>query len=197
MLRRQFQFHPDYPEKEKVNPMRKIWSIITLSILISNVVGALGQSPAVPSFQSSAEIERRVESLLGQMTLEEKIDLLSGVHGFFIRDVPRLTLPRLKMADGPIGVRNFGPATAMAGGIALAATWNPALAERVGAEIGRDARAKGVHFLLGPGVNIYRAPMNGRNFEYFGEDPFLASRIAVGYIKGVQGQGVSATVKHY
>ena len=101
------------------------------------------------------------------------------------------------MADGPIGVRNFGPATAMAGGIALAATWNPALAERVGAELGRDARAKGVHFLLGPGVNIYRAPMNGRNFEYFGEDPFLASRIAVGYIKGVQSQGVSATIKHF
>src|SRR6185436_7086232 len=87
--------------------------------------------------------------------------------------------------------------TAMAGGIGLAATWNPSLAERVGAEIGRDARAKGVHFLLGPGVNIYRAPMNGRNFEYFGEDPFLASRMAVGYIKGVQGQGVSATIKHF
>jgi len=85
----------------------------------------------------------------------------------------------------------------MAGGISLAATWNPELAERVGTEIGRDARAKGVHFLLGPGVNIYRAPMNGRNFEYLGEDPYLASRIAVGYIKGVQSQGVSATIKHY
>ena len=100
-------------------------------------------------------------------------------------------------ADGPGGVRNFGPATAMPSGIALAATWNTALAERVGTEIGRDARAKGVHFLLGPGVNIYRAPMNGRNFEYFGEDPFLASRITVGYVKGVQSQGVSATVKHF
>src|SRR3989442_12720539 len=85
----------------------------------------------------------------------------------------------------------------MAGGIALAATWNPALAERVGTEIGRDAKAKGAHFLLGPGVNIYRAPMNGRNFEYFGEDPFLASRIAVGDVKGVQSQGVSATIKHF
>src|SRR5207248_2468374 len=106
-------------------------------------------------------------------------------------------LPRLKMADGPLGVRNYGPATTMAGGISLAATWDPELAERVGAEIGRDARAKGVHFLLGPGVNIYRAPMNGRNFEYFGEDPFLASTIAVGYVKGVQSQGVSATIKHY
>jgi len=138
-----------------------------------------------------------VESILSQMTLEEKIDLLGGVDGFFIRDVSRLKLPRFRMADGPIGVRNFGPATAMAAGIALAASWNPVLAERVGTEIGRDARAKGVHFLLGPGVNIYRAPMNGRNFEYFGEDPYLASRVAVGYIKGVQSQGVSATIKHF
>ncbi len=123
--------------------------------------------------------------------------MLGGVEGFFVRGMPRLGLPKLKMADGPLGVRNYGPATAMAGGIALAATWNPTLAERVGTELGRDARAKGVHFLLGPGVNIYRSPMNGRNFEYFGEDPFLASRIAVGYINGVQSQGVSATVKHF
>lgn len=166
-------------------------------ILFSNIGSALGQSPAPPSFQSSAEVKGRVDALLSQMTLEEKIDLLGGVDGFFIRDVARLKLPRLKMADGPIGVRNFGPATAMAGGIGLTATWNPALAERVGAEIGRDARAKGVHFLLGPGVNIYRAPMNGRNFEYFGEDPYLASRIAVGYVKGVQAQGVTATIKHF
>src|SRR5260370_18743487 len=131
------------------------------------------------------------------MTLEEKIDLVGGVDGFFPRSLPRLSIPRLKMADGPIGVRNFGPATTMAGGIALAATWNPNLAEPAGAEIARDARAKGVHFLLGPAVNIYRAPMNGRNFEYFGEDPFLASRLAVAYIRGVQGQGVSATIKHF
>src|SRR5918997_1334961 len=101
------------------------------------------------------------------------------------------------MADGPNGVRHYGPATTMPSGIALAATWNPQLAERVGTEIARDARAKGVHFLLGPGVNIYRAPMNGRNFEYFGEDPFLAARTTVGYIRGVQSQGVAATVKHY
>ena len=77
----------------------------------------------------------------------------------------------------------------MAGGIALAASWNPALAERVGAELGRDARAKGVHYLLAPAVNIYRAPMNGRNFEYFGEDPFLASDSG-GLYQGVQRQGV-------
>src|SRR4030095_9483022 len=99
---------------------------------------------------SDLEIDTRVNSILSQLTLEEKIDLLGGVDGFFIRDVPRLKLPRFKMADGPIGVRNFGPATAMAAGIGLTATWNPALAERVGTRIGRDARAKGVHTLVGP-----------------------------------------------
>jgi beta-glucosidase len=180
------------------NAMRKQSSIFALLTLLSlNVIPALSQAPAPATASDTATVERRVESLLSKMTLEEKIDLLGGVDGFFIRGIPRLGLPRLKMADGPMGVRNFGRATAMAAGIGLAATWNSGLAERVGTEIGRDARAKGVHFLLGPGVNIYRAPMNGRNFEYFGEDPFLASRIAVGYIKGVQGQGVSATVKHF
>jgi beta-glucosidase len=166
---------------------------VILFLLALGVIPALAQPPSSPS----ANPDQRVESILGRMTLEEKIDLLGGVDGFFIRGIERLGLPRLKMADGPIGVRNYGPATTMAGGIALAATWNPSLAERVGTQIGRDARAKGVHFLLGPGVNIYRAPMNGRNFEYFGEDPFLASRIAVGYINGVQSQGVSATIKHF
>ena len=178
--------------------MRKHFLAVALLTLLSiNVIPVVAQSPALPTTPDTAAVERRVESILSKMTVEEKIDLLGGTDGFFIRAIPRLGLPRLKMADGPMGVRNFGPATAMAAGIGLAATWNAALAERVGTEIGRDARAKGVHFLLGPGVNIYRAPMNGRNFEYFGEDPFLASRIAVGYIKGVQAQGVSATVKHY
>jgi beta-glucosidase len=143
------------------------------------------------------DVERKVESILSQMTIEEKIDLLGGTHFFDVRDVPRLGLPLLHTADGPLGVRNHGPATVMAGGIALAATWNPALAEQTGTQLGRDARAKGKHFLLGPGVNIYRSPLNGRNFEYFGEDPWLAARMAVGYVQGVQSQGVCATIKHF
>jgi beta-glucosidase len=145
---------------------------------------------------SSPEVEARVESLLKKLTLEEKIDLIGGVDDFYIRANDKIGLPRLKMADGPIGVRNYGPSTVF-GGIGLAATWDPELAARVGATIGQDARARGVHFMLGPGVNIYRAPMNGRNFEYFGEDPFLAARIAVAYIEGMQSQGVSATIKHF
>jgi len=170
-----------------------LWrSSSVVGVIILFCLCGFSQSPA-----SSPQIEQRINSILGQMTTEEKIDLLGGVDDFYTRGVPRLGVPRFKMADGPLGVRNYGPSTTMAGGIALAATWNPHLAESVGIEIGRDARARGVHFLLAPGVNIYRAPMNGRNFEYFGEDPFLASRIAVAYINGVQSQGVSATVKHF
>src|ERR1700678_4712425 len=131
------------------------------------------------------------------MTLEEKIDLLGGVNLFGMRGVPSLGVPSLTAADGPFGVRNFTRTTVIAGGPALAATWNPELAQRIGAELGQDARSRGVHYYLAPGVNIYRSPLNGRNFEYFGEDPYLAARIAVGYIDGVQSQGVSATAKHF
>ncbi len=162
------------------------------------VVGAAQSHAVAPAGSASAAaIDSRAESILQRMSLEQEIDLIGGVNGFFIRAMPDLGLPALKMADGPMGVRNFGPATAMAGGINLAATWDADLARKVGEQIGRDARAKGVNFLLGPGVNLYRAPMNGRNFEYFGEDPYLASRIAVGYIDGVQSEGVSATIKHF
>jgi beta-glucosidase len=141
--------------------------------------------------------EKRVEAILKKMTLEEKIDTLGGVNSFFVRANPRLGLPELKMADGPFGIRKSGPSTTYAAGIALAASWDVDLVERVGAMLGRDARARGVHFLLAPAVNIYRAPLCGRNFEYFGEDPWLASRVAVAYVKGVQSQGVSATIKHF
>jgi beta-glucosidase len=155
---------------------------------------------SMPAFSQMASpsqaTEARVDSMLKQLTLEEKIDLIGGVDDFYIRAIPKIGLPRLKMADGPVGVRNYGPSTVF-GGLGLPATWNPALAEQVGKVIGEDARSRGVHFMLGPGVNIYRAPMNGRNFEYFGEDPFLASRLAVGYIEGMQSQGVSATIKHF
>jgi len=151
---------------------------------------------AAPVRSGESPDEARIEAILAKMTLEQKIDYIGGSDGFYIRAIPELGLPAFRMADGPMGVRNGGPATATAG-INLAATWDTDLAERVGVQIGRDARAKGVNFLLGPGLNIYRAPMNGRNFEYYGEDPFLAGRIAVGYVTGVQSQGVSATAKHY
>jgi beta-glucosidase len=168
---------------------RKVQRIFVLLLLF--ILPAFCQTP-----QATQATEARVDSLLKQLTLEEKIDLLSGVDDFYIRDIKHIGLPRLKMADGPLGVRNYGPATSF-GGIGLAATWDPELVPRMGTVIGEDARARGVHFLLGPGVNIYRAPQCGRNFEYFGEDPFLSARTAVAYIKGVQSQGVSATIKHF
>jgi beta-glucosidase len=166
--------------------------VVAVCALLLFALPSIAQTKPTP-----AEVEKRVDAILSKMTLEEKIDYISGTRDFYVRAMPNLNVPELKMSDGPIGVRNYGPSTTYAAGIGLAATWNPELAQQVGAGIGRDARARGVHFMLGPGVNIYRSPMNGRNFEYFGEDPFLASRIAVGYIDGMQAQGVSATIKHY
>ena len=162
----------------------------------------LGVTMAVPAaaqlpMRADTGVERRVQSILVQMTPEEKIDLLGGINAFDVPGLARVGLPPRGTSDSPFGIRADGPSTVYAAGIGLAATWNPELAERVGAQVGRDARARGRHYNLGPGVNIYRLPLNGRNFEYYGEDPWLASRIAVGFISGVQSQGVSSTIKHY
>ncbi len=142
--------------------------------------------------------QQQIDGIIRKMTLEEKIDYIGGT-GFAVRAMPSLSLPSLEMSDGPFGVRsNTGlPSTTYAEGIGLAASWDRTLASEVGGAIGRDARARGVHYMLGPGTNIYRSPRNGRNFEYFGEDPFLAGEMDAGYITGMQQQGVSATVKHY
>jgi beta-glucosidase len=153
--------------------------------------------PAQAPSTSNPVSERRVDSLLAKLTLEEKIGLLGGVNIFDVPGLARVGIPQLGTADSPFGVRATGPSTLYVGGIALAATWNTQLAERVGTEIGRDARARGKNYSLGPGVNIYRSALNGRNFEYLGEDPFLASRMVVPFITGLQRQGVSATVKHF
>jgi beta-glucosidase len=151
-----------------------------------------------PAMAQTTGVEERVESILKQMTIEEKIGLIGGAGSLFdIRGVPRLNVPSMTAADGPFGVRNFTRTNVYAGGIALAASWNTDLAQRIGTQLGREARSRGVHFYLAPGVNIYRAPQNGRNFEYYGEDPYLAGRTAAALISGVQSQGVAATVKHY
>jgi beta-glucosidase len=152
---------------------------------------------AQPAATSNPLIERRVDQILRQMTLDEKIDYIGGTHDFYVRPIPRLQIPSLRMSDGPMGVHDYGPTTAYPAPIALAASWDVDLAERVGKSMGNDARARGVHFILAPGMNIYRAPMCGRNFEYLGEDPFLASRMAVSLIEGIQGRGVIATAKHF
>lgn len=142
--------------------------------------------------------QERAEALVREMTLEEKIAFVGGSRdGFHLGPVRRLGIPEIRLADGPQGVRNDTRSTLYASGVAAAATWNPALVREMGTALGQDARARGVHVLLGPGVNICRSPLCGRNFEYFGEDPLLAARTAAAYIEGVQSQGVMATVKHF
>lgn len=159
---------------------------------------------------SQAPLEDRVSDLLGRLTLDEKISLIHGDSKFTTAAVPRLGIPRRWMSDGPHGVReDVGPDTWNAAGrtddfstfmpvnINLAATFNPDMATEYGAVIGQEARARGKHIMLGPGMNIMRTPLNGRNFEYLGEDPFLASRMVVNYIKGAQAQGIASCAKHF
>src|SRR5690242_10499682 len=175
---------------------RPIVGLCSIAFLLTTLVAQTNAPSSTRAQSLDPAVEQRVDSILSRMSTEQKIDYLGGVRGFYIRGYKELGIPELKMSDGPVGVRNYGPSTTM-GGIGLAASWNPDLVEGMGKVLGEDARARGVHFLLGPGVNIHRAPMNGRNFEYFGEDPFLAARTTVAYIKGVQSQGVIATIKHY
>uniref|UniRef100_A0A832DFI2 Beta-glucosidase n=1 Tax=Ignavibacterium album TaxID=591197 RepID=A0A832DFI2_9BACT len=145
--------------------------------------------------QNKRSIESRIEELLSKLTLEEKIELLGGT-GFETKSIERLGIPSLNMCDGPLGVR-WGQATAFPSGILMGATWNPELIEKLGSALAEEVKAKGRHVILGPCVNIARIPMGGRNFESFGEDPYLTSRITVNYIKGVQKENVAATVKHF
>ena len=140
-----------------------------------------------------------IETLLSQLTLDEKISLLAGQDFWTLPAIPRLGIPSLKMSDGPTGLRstNSDPSTVFPVGVALAATWNPTLVQDVAAAIGREAIAHGVDVLLAPGVNIQRTPLGGRNFEYYSEDPHLSGEIGVAYVSGVQAQGVGTSVKHY
>ena len=164
-----------------------------LVIVLCGTSIGMAQISQIPS----TEVERQVDAILSKMTLDEKLTIIGGINDFYIQAIPRLGLPALRMSDGPLGVHDYGPTTAYPAGILLAASWDPELARRVGESMGQDARARGVHFILAPGMNIYRGPMNGRNFEYFGEDPYLASRMAVSVVQGIQSQGVIATVKHF
>jgi beta-glucosidase len=154
---------------------------------------AKAQAPA----PDSPEIEQQAHAMMAKLTLEQKIELLGGVDSMFTRPMPSIDLPRFKMSDASVGVRTWGPTTAYAGGVALAATWDRDFARQLGEGLGRDARARNVNFLLGPGVNIARSPVGGRNFEYLSEDPYLNASLVVPFIEGVQSQGVVATVKHY
>ena len=169
---------------------------LLLALLSCFAISAVSASAQTPAPDSPA-IEAKAKALLSKLTLEQKIQLIGGVDSMFTNPIPSIDLPRFKMSDASVGVRTWGPTTAYAGGVALAATWDRQFARELGDSLGKDARARGVNFLLGPGVNIARSPVNGRNFEYLSEDPYLNGAIVVPYIEGVQSQGVIATVKHY
>jgi len=168
-----------------------VTSLLVCVLGLSLMAQAQGPVPDSPA------IEAKAHAMLAKLTLEEKIKLIGGTDWMYTNAMPSIGLPRLKMSDGPLGVRTWGPTTAYPSGSALAAAWNPALARVVGESLGKEARARGVHFLLGPGVNLVRTPVVGRNFEYLSEDPYLNSLLGVAYIQGVQSQGVVATVKHF
>jgi beta-glucosidase len=168
-----------------------------LPILLGCALAVAVHAGAQPPAPDSPAIEAKAHTMLAKLTLEQKIVLLGGEDSMFTHAAPAIDLPRLKMSDASVGVRTWGPTTAYAGGVALAATWDKEFARRLGESLGKDARARSVNFLLGPGVNIARSPIAGRNFEYLSEDPFLNSAVVVPFIEGVQSQGVIATVKHY
>ena len=169
------------------------------------------QKPETPVYlDRNRNIDERIDDALARMTLEEKVDMCHASGKFFSPGVPRLGIPGLMMSDGPHGIRaeinwnDWGYAdhtddfvTAFPALTALAATWNRELAALYGKSVGEEARYRHKDVLLGPGVNIYRTPLNGRNFEYLGEDPCLAGEMAVPYIRGVQSNGVAACVKHF
>ncbi len=158
----------------------------------------------------SQPLEKRVEDALSRMTLEEKVGLLHAQSKFSSAGVPRLGIPEVWCTDGPHGIRpevlwdewdqagwTNDSCTAFPALTCLAATWNPEMSALYGKSIGEEARYRDKDVLLGPGVNIYRTPLNGRNFEYMGEDPFLSARMVVPYVRGVQQNGVAACVKHF
>lgn len=159
--------------------------------------------------QQKIDTAAKINSLIQQMTLEEKVHMIHASSSFTSGGIPRLGIPELVTSDGPHGVRpehgrdwnldnnSLDSGTYLPTGVCLAATWNPKLGYAFGSVLGSEAKFRGKNVMLGPGINIIRTPLNGRNFEYQSEDPYLVSKMAVGYIKGVQDQGVSACVKHY
>jgi len=159
--------------------------------------------------KNSDPIEARIDSLLSQMTLEEKVGMIHASSSFTSGGVKRLGIPEWTMSDGPHGVRqehgrdythdenSNDSASYLPTGVSLASTWNPELGYAFGKVLGSEANFRGKDVILGPGINIMRTPLNGRNFEYLSEDPYLISRMAIGTIKGIQDQGVAACVKHY
>ncbi len=186
------------------------WGAAWAALVLSLAAAALPAEERAPYRDPALPIEARIDDILGRLTLEEKIAFVHGNGKFRSGGAPRLGLPYLWTADGPHGIReeskldSWEPAgwtsdfaTALPTGIALAATWSGELAEAYGRVLGAEARAREKHVVLGPALNIMRTPLGGRNYDYFGEDPWLAGRITVGYVRGMQAEQTVANLKHF
>ena len=178
--------------------------LFAFSAALAFVTPALHADDHPSYLDKSAPLEDRVNDLFGRLSQDEKLSLLAGASNCTTAAIPRLQIPAMRMADAGAGVRgidrtNGGPATNFACGVMMASTWDPALVGRVAAAIGEEAHNKGEGspILLGPAVNIQRSPLGGRNGEYFSEDPFLAARLGVGYVMGMQGVGTAVCLKHF
>ena len=182
-----------------------------LNVIAGLVAASAPLSAQIPVYLDETKpVEERIEDALGRMTLEEKIDMLHAQSKFSSAGVPRLGIPEIWTTDGPHGIRpevlwdewdqagwTNDSCVAFPALTCLAATWNEEMSALYGKSIGEEARYRNKSVLLGPGVNIYRTPLNGRNFEYMGEDPYLAAKMVVPYVQGVQSNGVATCVKHY
>ena len=195
-----------------MNIRRELWAAVALAVPAALALSGCSGLSSAPYKNARLPVERRVADLMSRMTQNEKLDMVSGAGWMESRANARLGIPDIRMADGPMGIRAWTGSsaetnaanapvkvnsTAFPAGIALAATWNPDLAALQGKVIAQEAKALGRDQMLGPTVNINRTPFWGRNFEGYGEDPYLAARMVVGYIKGMQGEGIIATVKHF
>lgn len=171
---------------------KRIFAGAVLALAMTFTFNAVASANA----RSKANIhDNSINQLISQMTLAEKIDMIGGT-GFGTKPLPRLGIPSLEMVDGPVGVRGL-PATAFPSGISMGATFNQQLIHDVADTIAQEARYFGKNVLLGPTVNLSRHPFGGRNFESFGEDPYLSGELAFSYVKGIQGQNVLGSIKHF
>ncbi len=191
---------------------KRFFGILMLipALMVAGIFSLKAQYVKPAYLDETRPIEERVKNALSLMTLEEKVELCHAQSKFSSKGVARLGIPEVWMSDGPHGVREEilwdswseakwtnDSCTAFPALTCLAATWNPEMSAIYGKAVGEEARYRNKTVLLGPGVNIYRTPLNGRNFEYLGEDPYLASRMVVPYIQEVQKNGVAACVKHF
>ena len=181
-------------------------ALVTVSLLAVSACARIDS----PAKSALAQYDARIDGILAEMTLDEKLGMLYGIRMFSSAGVPRLGIPDFEFADGPFGIREelearswspagFGNdlATFFPTGSALAATWSPELAYKYGTAIGTEGRLRGKDMLLGPAINIQRIPTGGRTYEYFSEDPFLSARLSVGYTKGAQAAGIAVCLKHF